>query len=75
MSESKSDDLDLGLKSKSKTSSNKHNSANNICVDLLTSCSMDGDCNSANYISTSKSKKTLKYKININNDLKRYYLK
>ena len=57
--------------SKSEINSNEHNSANGSCVDLPKSCSTDDDCNSVN----DSSLKTLKYKININNDLERYYLK
>ena len=71
MSDSKSEYFDSGLKSKSEISSNKHNSANGSCVDLSKSCSTDDDCNSVYDSST----KTLKYKININNDLERYFLK
>ena len=68
MSDTKSDDLDLGLKSKSEISSNKHHSAND-------SCSTDDDCKSVNDSNTLKSSKTLFYKINIKNDLERYCLK
>ena len=75
MSDTKSDDLDLGLKSKSEISSNKHNSANDSCVDSSTSCSTDDDCKSVNDSNTLKSTKTLFYKINIKNDLERYCLK
>ena len=75
MSESKSEDLDSSLKSNSEINSNKHNSANDSFVDLSTSCSTDDDCNSVNDSNTLKSSKTLYYKINIKNDLERYYLK
>ena len=79
LSESKSEDFDLGLKSKSEISSNKKNSANGSCVDSSTKCSTDStiedDCNSVNDSNTLKSSQTLYYKISINNELKRYYLK
>ena len=61
--------------SKSEINSNEHNSANGSCVDLPKSCSTDDDCNSVNDSNTLKSNKTLYYKINLNNDLKRYCLK
>ena len=70
---------DIGLKSKSDISSSKKNSANGCCVDSSTKCSTDStiedDCNSVNDSNTLKSSKTLHYKINLNNDLKRYCLK
>ena len=75
MSKSKSNDLDLGLKSKSEISSNKNHSANGSSVDSLTSCCTDDDCKSVNDSNTLKSSKTLFYKINIKNDLERYCLK
>ena len=79
LSESKSEEFDLGLKSKSDISSSKKNSANGCCVDSSTKCSTDStiedDCNSVNDSNTLKSSKTLYYKINKNNDLERYYLK
>ena len=65
--------------SKSEISSNKNHSANGSCVDSSTNCSTDStiedDCNSVNDSNTLKSSKTLYYKINKNNDSKRYYLK
>ena len=79
MSESKSEDFDLGLKSKSEISSNKNNSDNGSCVDSSKNCSTDSteedDCNSVNDSNTLKSSKILHYKINKNKDLERYYLK
>ena len=74
MSESKPEDLDSGLKSKSEISSNKHNSTNGSSVDSLTSCCTDDDCNSVNDSNILKSSKTLYYKINLKNDLERYCL-
>ena len=65
--------------SKSEISSSKNHSANGSCVDSSTICSTDStiedDCNSVNDSNTLKSSKTLYYKINKNNDSKRYYLK
>ena len=75
MSKSKSNDLDLGLKSKSEISSNKNHSANGSSVDSSTSCCTDDDCKSVNDSNTLISSKPLFYKINIKNDLERYCLK
>ena len=74
-SESKSEVFDLRLKSKSETSLNEHDSADDSCVDPSSSCSTDAsiedDSNSVNESNTLKNSKTLYYKINQNNDLKR----
>ena len=76
---SKSKLEDISLKSKSETSSNKDDSANDSYVDSSTNCSTDAtfedDFSSVNESKTLKNSKTLYYKINKNNDLKRYYLK
>ena len=70
---------DIGLKSKSDISSNKHNSTNEIWVDSSTSCStdvtMEDDTNSVNDGNTLKSTKTLYYKIKKSDDLQRCHLK
>ena len=76
-SESKPEDFDLGLKSNSEISSDKHDSANDSCVESSTSCSTDAtiedDISSVNESKTLKNSKTLYYKVNKNknNDLKR----
>ena len=74
-SKSKRGDFDLGLKSNLEISSNQHDSANDSCVDSSTNSSTDAtiedDFSSVNECKTLKNSKTLYYKINKNNDLKR----
>ena len=74
-SESEPEVFDLGLESKSESSFNEHDSANDSCVDPSSSCSTDAtieeDSNSVNESKTLKNSKTLYYKTNKNNNLER----